>query len=87
MQDFDELWNEYAAGFNDKLESENGGDWDQLDEVEQEIAALWKLAADMYSGGFDEFFSQLGLCVLFLCYARHSTDCGRKCGLEKSGLQ
>ena len=65
MQDFDELWNEYAAGFNDKLESENGGDWDQLDEVEQEIAALWKLAADMYSGGFDEFFLNWG----YVCYS------------------
>ncbi len=60
MGDYDELWNEYAIQFNDKLEDENGGDWSRLDELEQEIAALWKLAADMYGGGFDEFFLNWG---------------------------
>ena len=65
MEDFDELWNEYAIAFNNKLEEENGGDWSSLDETEQEIAALWKLAADMYSGGFDEFFLNWG----FDCYS------------------
>lgn len=63
--DYDELWNEYAIKFNDKLESACGGDWSKLDETEQEIAALWKLAADMYSGGFDEFFLNWG----FDCYS------------------
>ena len=60
MEDFDELWNAYAAEFNDKLENANGGDWSGLDEFEQEIAALWKLAADVYSNGFDEFFLSWG---------------------------
>ncbi len=60
MQDYDELWNEYAIAFNDKLENDHGGDWNRLDEAEQEIAALWKLAADMYSGGFDSFFLNWG---------------------------
>lgn len=60
MEDFDELWNAYAIEFNDKLESANGGDWSKLDEYEQEIAALWKLAADVYGGGFDEFFLRWG---------------------------
>ena len=63
--DYDELWNEYAIKFNDKLESTCGGDWSKLDETEQEITALWKLAADMYSGGFDEFFLNWG----FDCYS------------------
>ncbi len=49
MEDFDELWNTYAIEFNDKLENANNGDWSKLDEYEQEIAALWKLAADVYS--------------------------------------
>ena len=31
MEDFDELWNEYAIAFNNKLEEENGGDWSSLD--------------------------------------------------------
>lgn len=65
MKDYDELWNGYALAFNDKLESANGGDWTKLDEIEQEIAALWKLAADMYSGGFDEFFLNWG----YDCYS------------------
>lgn len=60
MEDFDELWNAYAAEFNDKLENANGGDWSGLDEFEQEIAALWKLAADVYSNSFDEFFLSWG---------------------------
>lgn len=64
-KDYNELWNDYAVEFNDKLENENSGDWSKLDEVEQEIAALWKLAADMYSGGFDEFFLQWG----YDCYS------------------
>lgn len=65
MKDYDELWNEYASKFNEKLESEFDGDWTKLDETEQEIAALWKLAADMYMGGFDEFF----ICWGFDCYS------------------
>lgn len=65
MKDYDELWNQYAIEFNDKLENTNSGDWDKLDEIEQEIAALWKLAADMYSGGFDEFFLNWG----YDCYS------------------
>lgn len=60
MKDYDELWNQYAAEFNEKLESDHGGDWRMLDALEQEIAALWKLTADMYSAGFDEFFLNWG---------------------------
>jgi len=65
MRDYDELWNGYAIQFNDKLESANHGDWSKLDETEQEIAALWKLAADLYSGGFDQFFLSWG----YDCYS------------------
>ncbi len=65
MKDYDELWDDYASKFNDKLVSEFDGDWSKLDETEQEIAALWKLAVDMYSGGFDEFFLNWG----FDCYS------------------
>lgn len=64
-KDYDEFWNAYAVEFNDKLESANGGDWSKLDEIEQEIAALWKLVCDMYSGGFDEFFLNWG----YNCYS------------------
>lgn len=65
MKDYDELWNEYAIEFNNKLENTNGGDWNKLDEIEKEIVALWKLAADMYMAGFDEFFLNWG----YDCYS------------------
>lgn len=65
MEDYSELWNKYAIEFNNKLESDNGGDWNKIDEIEQEIAALWKLAADMYWGGFDSFFLMWG----YDCYS------------------
>lgn len=86
MEDFDELWDEYAGEFNSKLEEENGGDWTKLDEIEQEIAALWKLAADMYSGGFDEFFLNWG----FDCYSYAMRGINRVAdangGLHKIGV-
>lgn len=85
MENFDELWNEYAIAFNNKLEAENGGDWSKLDETEQEIAALWKLAADMYNGGFDEFFLNWG----FYCYSHAMRGIKRIAdangGLKKAG--
>lgn len=65
MKDYDGLWDEFAGKFNEKLENTCGGDWSRLDETEQEIAALWKLTADMYSGGFDEFFLNWG----YDCYS------------------
>ncbi|MBD5478767.1 MAG: hypothetical protein HDR14_05675 [Lachnospiraceae bacterium] len=64
MQNYDEIWNQYAIKFADKLESVNGGNWNKLDEIEQEIAALWKLTTDMYSVGFDYFFLNWG----YECY-------------------
>lgn len=85
MEDFDELWNAYAIEFNDKLENANGGDWSKLDEQEQEIAALWKLAADVYSNGFDEFFLMWG----YDCYSYAMRGIKRIAdadpGLEKVG--
>jgi len=85
MKDYDELWNRYAIQFNDKLENACGGDWNKLDETEQEIAALWKLAADMYSGGFDGFFLTWGY-ECYICAMRgiqRITDANT--GLKKTG--
>ena len=64
MEDFDEMLNTYAIEFNDKLENANNGDRSKLDEYEQEIAALWKLVADVYSNGFDEFFLGRGMIAI-----------------------
>lgn len=85
MKDYNELWNQYAVAFNDKLENTHGGDWSKLDQTEQEIAALWKLAADMYSAGFDEFFLGWG----YDCYCHAMRGIKRiadaNSGLKKAG--
>lgn len=65
MEEYSELWNDFAIEYNDKLESEFDGDWSKLDETEQEIAALWKLTADLFNEGFLEFFVNWG----YDCYA------------------
>ena len=53
MDDYGKLWDNYSIEFNSKLVNSNG-DWNKLDEDEQEIAALWKLFVDINNGGFDE---------------------------------
>lgn len=85
MKDYDELWNKYAIEFNDKLENANGGDWTKLDEIEQEIAALWKLAADVYGGGFDEFFLNWGYDCYSYAMRGMKRIAGSYNGLTKSG--
>ena len=60
MEDYVELWDKYATAFCEKLEFTMKGDWEKLDEDEQEIAALWKFVVDMYNGGFLQFFCNWG---------------------------
>ena len=60
MSDIEDKWDAYSIEFCKKLEYDCGGDWSKLDPDEQEIAALWKLVVDVYSGGFDEFFLNWG---------------------------
>lgn len=60
MEEYSELWDEFANEYNDKLEDELDGDWSELSETEQEIAALWKLTADVFNEGFLEFFVNWG---------------------------
>lgn len=66
MEDYEDLWFDYSIQFHSKL-VERGEDWSQLDEVEQEIAALWKLCVDMSEGGLLEFFCNWGYDCF--CYA------------------
>lgn len=56
MVDYVDLWDNYSIEFCKKLEYDAGGDWNKLDQDEQEIAAQWKLLVDMYNGGFVQFF-------------------------------
>lgn len=60
MEEYSEIWDEFANEYNDKLESECDGDWSKLNDDEQEIAALWKLSADLFNEGFLEFFVNWG---------------------------
>lgn len=64
MSDLEDKWDAYSIEFCKKLEYDCGGDWNKLDPDEQEIAALWKLVADMYNGGFVQFFCNWG----YECY-------------------
>lgn len=64
MADYVDLWDRYSIEFCKKLEYECGGDWSRLDSDEQEIAALWKLTADIDNGGFLQFFCNWG----YECY-------------------
>jgi len=64
MENLDKKWFDFTIKFAEKL-AQNGENWDVLSEKEQELAALWRLEADMYNGGFIQFFLQLGICLLF----------------------
>lgn len=75
MEDYVKLWDDYSRKFNETLESVFHGDWDQLDQEEREIAALWKMLVDVYNGGFEQFFCNWGYSGYW--YAM--------CGLKKIG--
>lgn len=64
MADYVDLWDKYSIEFCKKLEYNYNGDWNQLDQDEREIAALWKLVADINNGGFEQFFCNWG----YECY-------------------
>jgi len=62
-QDLDKKWFDATIKYVEKL-SVNNENWDALTEEEQDLAALWKLEADMYNGGFIQFFCNNG----YKCY-------------------
>lgn len=63
MEDANSKWFDFSLKAVDRLNSMDG-DWQRLSGVEQELAALWKLEADMNNGGFVQFFCNWG----FDCY-------------------
>lgn len=60
VKSIEEQWDEYTSKAVDKL-SANFGDWRKLSDIEQEQAALWKMEADVYNGGFIQFICNWGL--------------------------
>lgn len=55
--DICDIWFDFAMAFVDK---KNDSGWNTLTLEEQEIAALWLLEADLYNGGFIQFFCNWG---------------------------
>lgn len=60
MGNYASLFDDYSIQFNKTLEFDCGGGWNRPDQEEREIAGLWKLPADMYNGGFEQFFCSRG---------------------------
>ena len=58
-QDIHDIWYDYALTFVEKKNKSEQG-WTGLSQTEQEIAALWLLEADVYNGGFIQFFCNWG---------------------------
>ncbi|WP_334077145.1 DMP19 family protein [Paenibacillus sanfengchensis] len=54
-----DAWYDFAGAFVHK-KNESTLRWQALTSDEQEIAALWLLEADMYNGGFIQFFCNWG---------------------------
>ncbi|WP_134686865.1 DMP19 family protein [Brevibacillus migulae] len=52
-----DIWFDFAAAF---VQKKNATGWNMLTSQEQEIAALWMLEADVYNGGFLQFFCNWG---------------------------
>ncbi|MGF7029220.1 hypothetical protein J2T17_000125 [Paenibacillus mucilaginosus] len=55
--DIRDIWFDFAAAF---VRKKDASGWDTLTSQEQEIAALWMLEADVYGGGFLQFFCNGG---------------------------
>jgi hypothetical protein len=58
-QDIQDVWYDYALTFVEKKNQSAQG-WAALSPTEQEIAALWLFEADVYNGGFIQFFCNWG---------------------------
>lgn len=58
-------WDQLMEAAINQLLQRNGN-WAALTATEQKLAALWKLQADMYNGGFVQFFCNWGYDVYTL---------------------
>lgn len=60
MQDIREEFEKYSFKIVDKLFDEFAGNFDKLTKEEKEVVLIWRLEADMYNGGFIQFFCNWG---------------------------
>lgn len=59
INSLDLVWEKITEQALDNL-SKREWDFDQLSELEKDIVALWRLEADVYNGGFMQFFCNWG---------------------------
>ncbi|WP_340007586.1 DUF4375 domain-containing protein [Paenibacillus sp. FSL K6-0276] len=76
--DICDIWFDYAEAF---VQKKNASDWNTLTPQEQEIAALWLLEADVYNGGFVQFFCNWGD-EAYICAVRALQAIGAAHALE-----
>ena len=60
MSDIREKFEKYSFETVDKLFDKFGGDLNKLSDEEREVVRIWRLEADMYNGGFIQFFCNWG---------------------------
>ncbi|RBL92375.1 DMP19 family protein [Chitinophaga flava] len=53
-------FDDYSYKLVEKLFSQHEGKLDKLSEKEQEVVRIWRLEADMYNGGFLQYFCNWG---------------------------
>lgn len=60
MSDTRQTFEDYSFQIVEKLFEEKGGELDKLTAEEQAVVRIWRLEADMYNGGFIQFFCNWG---------------------------
>lgn len=55
-----QAFEDYSFEVTGQLFKQHGGKLDQLSEKEQEVVRIWRLEADMYNGGFLQYFCNWG---------------------------
>ncbi|QJB35520.1 DUF4375 domain-containing protein [Chitinophaga oryzae] len=60
MDEQRQAFEDYSFAVTGKLFDQHGGKMEQLSEKEQEVVRIWRLEADMYNGGFLQYFCNWG---------------------------
>lgn len=55
-----QAFEDYSFAVTGQLFDRHGGKMEQLSEKDQEIVRIWRLEADMYNGGFLQYFCNWG---------------------------
>ncbi|WP_343745285.1 DUF4375 domain-containing protein [Chitinophaga sp.] len=60
MDEQRQAFEDYSFEVTGRLFDQHGGKLEQLPEKEQEVVRIWRLEADMYNGGFLQYFCNWG---------------------------